>query len=292
MKKGVEGGMKRSATLRGPRTIVLSAVALVAFPAGSIAIAPILGELEWRVLLVGLCTSVLSVWVIRNALRRGSAHPGAATAACFGFSMLAAVLNAPLSLTAVGFSLGEPEAVLILPAAVIFATLFGMVITVPLGLLFATAYAILVTLTHRACTHRSTEGRDVALRTSGIWLVAVNLLSLVVLSEATTARFASTFVFAFLTGACAVSLVVGTVAVLWAHINLWRRRNWLGRVMRGRVDGWAVVSLTDLDEQSMAELPTLLLEDVIPTGVLMHRGLDVGGGAYRQSETYEPVSLI
>ena len=46
---------------RTPMRIVLATVALAAAPLGAAAMAFILPELHWRVLLVGLCTAALSV---------------------------------------------------------------------------------------------------------------------------------------------------------------------------------------------------------------------------------------
>lgn len=276
----------------GPFKLVMATVAIAAVPMGATAIATLFPELGWRVLVVGLCTAALSVIVVRHALRRAECGSLAA-GICFGFSVIAAVLNAPLSFVATGLSMGEPEAVVVLPVGVLFATFFGAVITVPLGLLFGALFSTLVGGVHHLVHSEAIEAEDLTVRNSGLWLSAMGAACFLVLHTGVSAEFMGRSVFNVLELIVLGMTVIGATVGSLAHLRLGARRFWLLRVRAGLEPGWEIRPVADLDASRLSGLSLLTHSSSDEWfEVLVRHRPDTGAGVYRKGAHFEPIALL
>jgi hypothetical protein len=257
---------------------------------GSVAIDYIMRDLGAEVLVVGACTAALSYAMARVVV--GAAKtPKVAVLLCLGLTVVAAVLNSPLSFVAVGLvDHGAFEGVGLFEG-VLASLVVGAFITVPLGLCFAVPNMVLIGVTHRASRDPSREASEQTLRACGVWLTIVGGGA-----AASSAGLYSTLdpgqgVATALTLASLALCVVGAFAGLLAHVLVQRRRRWLGRVRAGLVPGWSLVPADEL-LACLGHLRPLISSELPPKSVLVRRSEGPGPGAYRRGERLDPVALV
>lgn len=288
----LEEGNMGDQTVHGTSLRLVSAtIALAAVPMGATAMSIILPELRWKVLLVGVCTAVLSVMVARSALRKAD-NPKFAALLSLAFAVVAAILNSPMSFVAACVATVEPEALLFVPVGIVFATVFGSVFAVPLGVIFGAVYATLVGPVYSSCHDPALEAPDRTLRTCGLWLGLVGVACYLIGRSSLAGGIGVSMVMAFIQTISLALAVVGFAAAAFGQEQLLTRRNWLHRVRFGLVPDWEIIELDGLSEKTLSPLRPLLSSGSAPRSVLVRRRPGVGKGAYRTGDQIEPVALV
>lgn len=286
-----------AAPVADPRAvrIALAAVALSAAPAGAITAVAILPEFGWRALVVGLCTAALSLVAVDAALRRATS-PASAARLGFGFAVLAAVANSPLSFAAVTLTAAQPRLLVLLPAGLAVATLFGALFVIPLGVVLGALDSVLAGAAFRLSRLGSYDAADRTLRISGLWLGLMDLacygVARFTLAGAGSAGGVVEAVAAF----AAAGSIAGFAAAAFAQESLRARRSWLRHVRAGLVEGWVVLPRAQVP--ATAPLRPFVAAaarspSAAPASLLCRRGAASGKGAYRSAgENLEPVALV
>lgn len=271
--------------------VVSFTVALAAIPMGATAMSSFLPELGWKVLLVGVCSAVLSVAAVRSALRRADS-PKFAALLVFAFTIVAAILNSPLSFSAVCIATVEPEALLFIPVGFVFATVFGSVFAVPLGVIFGATFSVLAVSVYRSCHDPALEAPEQTLRSCGAWLFLVGSSCYLVSRMFHSGTALDPMVVSGVQTLSTSIAIVGAAASAFAHEALWTRRCWLRQVRLGLRPGWDVVELDGFTQESLKSLQPLLSSTQPLRHVLVRRRPGIERGAYRTGDQIEPIAKV
>lgn len=288
----MEGGDMGTQTVhRTSLRLVSATIALAAIPMGATAMSLILPELRLKVMLVGVCTAVLSVMVVRSALRKADS-PRFAALLTLAFAVVAAILNSPMSFVAACVATVEPEALLFVPVGIVFATVFGSVFAVPLGVIFGAVYATLVGSVFHSSRDAALEAPELTLRTCGVWLGFVSVVCYVVGKSALEGSAVGGTVVTIVETLSLAFTIVGFAAAAFAQEQIMTRRSWIRRVRLGFAPGWEIVELDSISERALSPLRPLLTASTAPRSVLVRRIPGVGKGAYRTGDQIEPIALL
>lgn len=187
---------------------------------------------EWYGFIISGCAGILSYLAASVSLWATSSRITACLA-CVGLTVLAAVINAPLSFFLIFLIEGGTEGIE-LSQMIMLALVVGLFFTIPLGLFYATFFATLVYATFNHGCEPSGEGVDRTLRTSGIWLLVVGSLCAVVAAlyiEASLFGGVRPHALAVLVASLVVT-VAGGIAVLIGHERLKDRHPWIDEAVQ------------------------------------------------------------